>query len=162
MSVRSPRNAANVRAAGSSEAGFRRRNTATGPLGTGLIGVSLAVTPPAPSAAVNDIDWRSSPLDLDFRGLAGARYRFRRPAGKVAEGLVVGSGPYTDASSICAAASHAGVIRSKAGSFVTVEIRPGQSRYDGPLRHFVPSSWYRGPWSGSFLIVVPRSLPRPP
>ena len=159
MSVRSGKNEANVRAAGSSDAGFRCRNTATGPLGTGLIGVSLAVTPPAPSPAVNELDWRSSPLDLNLRGLAGARYGLRSHTGKVAEGLVVGSGPCTDASSICAAASHAGVLRPEAGGFVTVEIRPGRSRYDGPLRHFLPSSSYRGPWSGSFLIVVPSSPP---
>ena len=131
---------ANTRAAGSSDAGFRCRNTATGPLGTSLIGVSVAVTRPAPNPEVNDVHWRSSALDRDLRGLAGARYRCRRPAGKVAEGLVVGSGPYTDASSNCAAASHARVIRPGAGSLVTAEIWPGQSRNGGPLRHFVPSS----------------------
>ena len=149
------RYAANARSAGSPGAAYRCRNAAMALLGMGLIGVSVALTPPTASPAVNDIDWRSSPLDLDLRGLTGARYRFRCPPGKAPEGVVIGSGPYTDASSICAAGAHAGAIRPELGGLVTVEIRPGQSAYDGSLRHFVRSSSYRGPWSGSFVIVVP-------
>jgi hypothetical protein len=160
MSVASLRDAENSRADGPPGAVYRCRNAAMAVVGMGLIGVSVALTPPAPRPAVNDIDWRSSPLDLDLRGLTGARYRFRCPAGKAQEGLVIGSGPYTDASSICAAGAHAGVIRPEIGGLVTVEIRPGQSRYDGSLRHFVQSSSYRGPWSGSFVIVVPAQAAR--
>jgi hypothetical protein len=86
---------------------------------------ALASTPLAPAPAVHEIDWRTSPLDLNLRGLNGERFRFHCPRGKPRPGQVVGSGPYTDASAICPAAVHAGVIRAASGGLVTVEVRPG-------------------------------------
>jgi hypothetical protein len=84
---------------------------------------------PAPLPAVHELDWRTSPLDLNLRGLNGERFRFRCPAGKPAPGQVIGSGPYTDGSSICAAAVHAGAIRAATGGLVTIEVRPGEAHY---------------------------------
>ena len=63
---------------------------------------------------IPEIDWRSSPLDLNLRGLNGERFRFSCPPGKVAPGTVTGGDPYADGSSICAAAVHAGAIRAAA------------------------------------------------
>jgi LCCL domain len=117
---------------------------------------------PAPLPAVHDIDWRTSPLDLNLRGFNGERFRFRCPPGKAAKGQVVGSGPYTDGSSICAAGVHAGAIRSATGGSVTIEVRPGEPRYVASLSHFVQSEAYEGLWSGSFLVIAPAAGPGPP
>ena len=111
-----------------------------------------ALTPP-------EIDWRASPLDLNLRGLNGERFRFRCPPGKPAPGQVIGSGPYTDGSSICAAAVHAGVLHPADGGVVTIELRPGQAHYSGSLSHYVQSEGYEPYWSGSFLIVTGAAWP---
>lgn len=125
-------------------------------------GPALASTPLAPAPAVHEIDWRTSPLDLNLRGLNGERFRFHCPRGKPLPGQVVGSGPYTDASAICPAAVHAGVIRAASGGLVTVELRPGQTHYLGSLRHYVQSEDYEPFWSGSFLVVAPDTAMQPP
>jgi hypothetical protein len=111
---------------------------------------------------VHEVDWRTSPLDLNLRGLNGERFRFHCPAGKALPGQVIGSGPYTDGSSICAAAVHAGVIRAASGGLVTIELRPGQTHYVGSLRHYVQSEDYPPFWSGSFLVVAPDAAAQPP
>jgi LCCL domain-containing protein len=118
-----------------------------------------------PAPAVHDIDWRTSPLDLNLRGLNGERFRFHCPPGKAQPGQVVGKGPYTDGSSICAAAVHAGSIQAASGGFVTIELRPGEEHYEASLSHFVQSESYERFWSGSFLVIsgdaveMPRSPP---
>ena len=114
---------------------------------------------PGPAQAPTEIDWRASPLDLNLRGLNGERFRFRCPPGKPAPGQVIGSGPYTDGSSICAAAVHAGMIRGASGGVVTIELRPGQAHYSGSLSHYVQSEGYEPYWSGSFLIVNEAAPP---
>ncbi|MBN3281310.1 CRLD1 protein, partial [Polyodon spathula] len=67
------------------------------------------------------------------------------PAGCATEYYSVwGSDIYTEDSSICAAATHAGIIPQSGGS-VTVEKRVGQSKYTGTTRNGVTSqsySWY--------------------
>ena len=103
---------------------------------------------------IQEIDWRSSPLDLNLRGLNGERFRFSCPPGKVAPGQVTGSDPYADGSSICAAAVHAGAIRAAVGGPVTIEIRPGERGYAGSFSHFIQSESYDALWSGSFLVIT--------
>lgn len=115
----------------------------------------------APAPAVHEIDWRSSPLDLNLRGFNGERFRFYCSPGKPLPGQVIGSGPYTDGSSICAAAVHAGVIRAASGGFVTIELRPGRTRYTGSLRNYVQSEAYEPYWSGSFTVVAPDATQPP-
>ncbi len=115
--------------------------------------------PPAPAPAVHDIDWRSSPLDLNLRGLNGERFSFRCPPGKPATGAVVGSGPYTDGSSICAAAVHAGQLRAAVGGEVTIEIRPGTSHFVGSESHYLRSASLDAYWSGSFVVTAPAGGP---
>jgi hypothetical protein len=100
-----------------------------------------------------DIDWQTSPLDLDLRGMNGERYAFRCPPGKPLPSRVAGSGPYTDDSSICTAAVHAGAIHAKDGGDVTIEIRPGQERYAGSDRNYIKSGDYAGTWDGSFVVL---------
>ena len=115
-----------------------------------------------PAPAVHEVDWRTSPLDLNLRGLNGERFRFHCPPGKPAPGQVLGSGPYTDASSICAAAVHAGALRAAVGGLVTIEVRPGQTHYPGSVSHYVESESFDEFWGGSFLVVGPDAAAQPP
>lgn len=132
-----------------------------------LLGALISAPAPvhaslAPAPAVHEIDWRTSPLDLNLRGLDGERFRFHCPPGKAAPGQVLGSGPYTDGSSICAAAVHAGVLRAAAGGLVTIEMRPGQTHYPGSVSHYVQSESFEEFWGGSFLVVGPDTAAVPP
>jgi hypothetical protein len=115
-----------------------------------------------PAPAVHEVDWRTSPLDLNLRGLNGERFRFHCPPGKPNPGQVLGSGPYTDGSSICAAAVHAGVLRAAAGGLVTIEVRPGQTHYVGSVSHYIESETFDEFWGGSFLVVGPDAAAAPP
>ena len=124
--------------------------------------VPLAAATLAPAPAVHEVDWRTSPLDLNLRGLNGERFSFRCPTGKAATGQVIGSGPYTDGSSICAAGVHAGVIRAASGGLVTIEMRPGEVHYAASLSHYVLSEAYDRFWSGSFLVISPEPAGLPP
>ena len=101
----------------------------------------------------SQIDWQTSPLDLDLRGMNGERYAFRCPPGKPLQSRVEGSGPYTDDSSICSAAVHAGAIHPKEGGEVTIEIRPGEARYAGSERNYIKSGDYDARWDGSFVVL---------
>jgi LCCL domain len=117
-------------------------------LTSGAIGAVLLINP------TTLIDWRTSPLDLNLRGFNGERFRFICPLGKVPAGQPVGSGPYTDSSSICAAAAHAGVIHPSAGGSVLIEIRPGQTHFVGSLSNYVQSTQYEAYWDGSFVVAT--------
>ncbi len=103
---------------------------------------------------VAEIDWQTSPLDLDLRGMNGEQYSFVCPPGKPQPSRVAGSGPYTDDSSICSAAVHAGAIRPKTGGAVTIEIRPGQNAYPGSTRNYIASGSYDHAWSGGFVVLA--------
>jgi hypothetical protein len=130
---------------------------ATLPVGAPLASAALTPTP-----AVHEVDWRTSPLDLNLRGYNGDRFSFRCLPGKPQAGQVIGSGPYTDGSSICAAAVHAGVIRAASGGLVTIEVRPGQTHYVGSVSHYVQSESYEPFWSGSFLVIAPEAAAASP
>jgi LCCL domain len=131
-------------------------------LAAGVPAAALTSATLAPAPAVHELDWRTSPLDLNLRGFNGERFRFHCPPGKPVAGQVIGSGPYTDASSICAAAVHAGVIRAASGGLVTIEVRPGQTRYVGSVSHYVQSEDFNEFWSGSFLVIAPEAAAPPP
>lgn len=106
----------------------------------------------APRESAPVLDWRTSALDLNLRGMNGKSYRFRCPAGKPLPESVTGSGVYTDASSICAAAAHAGAIDAQRGGLVMIEILPGQSDYRGTTQNFIRSDTYAQSWDGSFAV----------
>ena len=63
---------------------------------------------------------------------------------------VWGSGPYTNDSSICTAAIHAGVLSSRGGT-VRVLAAPGLQSYRGSEWNGVSTMDY-GPWSGSIVF----------
>jgi hypothetical protein len=106
-----------------------------------------------PVQSLAAIDWRTSPLDLNLRGMNGKSYLFRCPAGKPVPESVTGSGPYTDASSICAAAAHAGAIDAQRGGMVMIQILPGRKNYFGTTQNFIHSADYAHPWAGSFEVL---------
>jgi LCCL domain len=126
-----------------------------------LLELSAVAATLTPAPAVHDIDWGTSPLDLNLRGLNGERFLFRCPPGKARPGQVIGSGPYTDGSSVCAAAVHTGVIKAASGGIVTIEIRPGEAHYEASSSHFIQSESYERFWSGSFLVVASDDVAGP-
>lgn len=102
--------------------------------------------PSAPPGATA-FNWRDSATR--FRGQNGTAIRAYCPPGG-APGTVWGSGVYTDDSSICGAAQHAGRIGPAGGAF-TVRILPGMPRYMGRPANGVVSQNY-GSYPGSFSV----------
>jgi hypothetical protein len=81
---------------------------------------------------------------------AGRTVKFNCPAnGK--EGSVWGTDIYTIDSSICTAAVHAGKIKLETGGPVTIEMRPGESSYEGTLRNGIKSKDYEK-YGASFIV----------
>lgn len=66
-------------------------------------------------------------------------------------GSVWGTGTYTDDSSVCSAAVHAGIIDTEDGGRVVIEIAPGEDEYEGSEANGVTSLEY-GSWPGSFTF----------
>ncbi|MGZ5434875.1 MAG: LCCL domain-containing protein [Pyrinomonadaceae bacterium] len=106
----------------------------------------LAVT----GFAQETINWATQADTL--RGRNGQQFTFVCPAGGPISSRLWGTDVYTDDSSICTAAVHAGYIELPSGGAVTIEIRPGQSGYTGVTRNGIVSRGY-GSWSGSFVFV---------
>jgi hypothetical protein len=71
------------------------------------------------------------------------------PDGVVA--TVWGDGIYTDDSSVCSAAVHAGLITSAGGGHVVIEIGPGYDTYEGSTANGVTTLPYAS-WPGSFTF----------
>ena len=67
-------------------------------------------------------------------------------------GSVWGTGTYTDDSSICTAAVHAGLIDLADGGAVTFQLVDGLDAYEGSTANGITSQSY-GTWSGSFVFV---------
>jgi hypothetical protein len=65
--------------------------------------------------------------------------------------VVWGTDVYTDDSSVCWAAVHAGYLTGESSAVVTIELRPGQ-RYVGSLRNGVETLGYPS-WHRSFVVV---------
>ncbi len=87
-----------------------------------------------------------------MRGKNGQRFQFVCPPNGTVSSRVWGTDVYTDDSSICTCAVHAGLINAAAGGAVTIEIRQGASSYQGSSRHGVTSQSYNA-WDGSFVFV---------
>ena len=108
---------------------------------------------------------------IGYRDRAGERIRVTCP-GSCALHRVWGTDVYTDDSSICAAAQHAGLVAGRRTA-VTIRVREGRDVYVGSSRHGVESNaWAR--WGGSFSFcggptpetrcddAPPRSVSAPP
>ena len=113
---------------------------------------SFVVVPNAPATAAapaGGSGWNATAVRL--RGRNGERFGFSCPAGGPAGG-VWGTDTYTDESSVCAAAVHAGVISISGGGNVVIEVRPGADSYEGSTRRGVVSAPFaQSP--GSFVFV---------
>jgi hypothetical protein len=85
------------------------------------------------------------------RGDIGQEFDYDCPAGGTPS-LIWGTRVYTDDSSICTAAVHAGLITFARGGMVTIEIRPGRDSYRGSVsNHVVSSSWTKS--DGSYVFA---------
>ncbi len=119
---------------------------------------------PPPVGAPVPITWETQPTNVpggSLRGRNGERFSFICPSGGPPSGRLWGTDIYTDDSSICIAAVHAGVITSANGGTVSIEIRPGLSSYAGSTRNGMTSSNW-GSWSGSFSFFgAGGSIPPP-
>jgi hypothetical protein len=90
------------------------------------------------------------------RGQNGQRFRYTCHAGGPLY-KAWGTDVYTDDSSVCTAAVHAGLITLNTGGSVVIEIRPGQDSYVGYLRNGVRTGSYDR-WSGSFVFTGERAV----
>jgi hypothetical protein len=92
---------------------------------------------------------QSCPSTLtDYRGKTGSVVTCQCSAEATGSGSVWGTGTYTDDSSLCRAALHAGRVTT-AGGTINAVIRAGQSSYTGSTQNGVTSSSYDS-WYGSF------------
>ncbi len=87
----------------------------------------------------------------NLRGRNNQQFSFVCP-GDGSVGRLWGTDVYTDDSSICTAAVHAGKITPPSGGVITIEIRPGAAAYTASTRNGVASQSYGG-WHGSFVVV---------
>lgn len=92
--------------------------------------------------------WDLSPFT--YRGQDGQRIAYTCSADGTL-GSVWGTEVYTDDSSVCSAAVHAGLITVEDGGRVVIEIAPGEEEYEGSEANGVESSDYAS-WAGSFTF----------
>ena len=83
-------------------------------------------------------------------GEAGTHHTVMCPAG-CGSATIWGTGAYSDDSSVCTAAIHAGIIQAAAGGALVVTIAPGQEAYPPSMQNGITSSQW-GSWSRSFLV----------
>ena len=100
--------------------------------GTAAVAPELFAAPGGTAPGQGGSGWGANASHL--RGQNGKRFAYTCPAGGGA-GTVWGSGTYTDDSSVCTAAVHAGLITLAGGGTVTIEIRPGLPSYTGSTRN---------------------------
>ena len=108
---------------------------------------ALAVLPSLTAAQQTELGAAFATL-ANFRDQLGKRLTYVCPPGE-GKGQVYGTDVYTDDSSICGAAVHAGVITFEKGGPVTVVIKGEQQRYTGSTRNGVTTADF-GAWAGSF------------
>lgn len=88
-----------------------------------------------------------------WRGQWGRREALFCPPGGTPE-PVWGTDTYTDDSSVCTAAIHAGLLESaEVGGRVMIEVRPDISQYLGSTRNGVTSGDWMDVWPSSFIFI---------
>lgn len=108
---------------------------------------------PFPELSARAIAWAETAGD--HREAIGQKFAYTCPGNGTLH-PIWGVDEYTDDSSICTAAVHAGKISLKSGGRVVIEMRPGRSSYSGSTRHGITSEGY-GEWGGGFIFPVPPS-----
>jgi hypothetical protein len=99
--------------------------------------VRPAVTTTSAGPATGGSGWNATAAR--HRGRNGERFTFSCPAGGIASG-VWGTDVYSDDSSVCAAAVHAGLISLVTGGSVAIEIRAAAPTYQASTRRGVASA----------------------
>jgi hypothetical protein len=103
----------------------------------------------APGAPASPVELTCNTGAQTFDGGPGTAFTGTCPAGCTA-GIVWGTNTYTDDSSVCTAAIHAGVL-TEAGGPVTFVIEDGQAEYPSSEQNgIISSSWPEWPRSFSF------------
>ena|SRR5688572_15199897 len=102
-----------------------------------------------PVVEVCGTDWFSTPASCG--GEIGERFAFQCPPGGQAT-AIYGTDTYTDDSSACVSAVHAGLISFATGGSVTLELRAGLESYVASTRNGVESSSW-GSWPVAFVFV---------
>ena len=120
--------------------------------------VIVATTPASLGVGVGGATWDAIPEA--FRAYLSARFAYTCPANGKTYGIW-GTDVYTDDTSVCTAAVHAGLITLAGGGSVTIEMRPGQASYQGSTRNGITSSPYAS-WGGSFVFFGAPSGTGPP
>lgn len=117
--------------------------------------VEYSATPPAgvevQVSEASKIDW--STRAEKWRGQNGQQVKVVCPAGGSISSRLWGTDTYTDDSSICTAAVHAGLITTARGGTVTIEIKSGTREYQASTRNGVTSKDYGSFSGGGFSIV---------
>jgi hypothetical protein len=130
-------------------------------VGLFLVGLPLSGGVGSTAIAQAQTTWGSI-ADM-HRGKNGQRFQYACPPGG-SPGTIFGTNIYTDDSSVCTAAVHAGLISFAAGGTVTIEIGAGQMSYAASTRNGVTSNAYSR-WHGSFAFGSfgpPPQANRPP
>ncbi|KAM4021497.1 uncharacterized protein ACNLHF_026872 isoform 2-T2 [Anomaloglossus baeobatrachus] len=139
----------------SSYTGSTRNGVSTknyGPWPGSFLFISTSPVSPEPTTETTQRPPVTASCTTTARDLPGSSAEVLCPADCLTNGgSVWGSDVYTDDSSICRAAIHAGKIPNNGGQ-VSVQKSPGQSSYTGSTRNGVSTKNY-GPWSGSFLFI---------
>ena len=106
----------------------------------------------APASAPATDPW--SVNAVEHRAQVGEEFTYDcPPADESRTDTIWGTDVYTDDSSVCTAAVHAGAITIEDGGEVTIEMRPGEASYESTDRNGIESSSYPA-WGGSFVIVT--------
>jgi LCCL domain len=120
-----------------------RGRSSTGVLSTAALNLKVVT---ATQLTVDD-----SPYILGLRGKNGQQFPYFCPANNLSEKSVWGTDTYTDDTTICRAAVHAGKIIQADGGFVIIEITPGLDKYVGSDRNGIFSrNWNK--WEGSYIF----------
>jgi hypothetical protein len=120
--------------------------------------VVVAATAANPGVGAGGTGWTATATS--FRLYVGARFAYSCPANGT-PGVVWGTNVYTDDSSVCTAAVHAGKITLARGGNVTIEMRDGQSSYTASTRNGITTRSYPA-WPASFVIVGAPGGPTTP
>ncbi len=105
---------------------------------------------PSSSVDAQAIQWTTT-ARAAFPGEPGTVFVLSCPPNGAASS-VWGTNVYTDDSSICTAAVHAGVITFELGGLLAMTILAGQSEYPGSARSGVTTSQW-GSWNRSFAVA---------
>lgn len=100
------------------------------------------------SEDITPIGWETT--GSGFKDNDGQTYKFQCPPNGT-ENAIWGSDIYSETSSICTAAVHAGLFTLESGGIVTIEFRPGRLTYGSTVRNGIKSR-VLGEYPKSFIV----------